>query len=158
VKIVVDLSGIKDPRALAELAAGFGEGVIAHNRYLLRLAKQAGITLPPVLASGIVFRDEPWAGLGMSRIAGAPATPIEEFAHYGLLLKRGWGDCMQICCARVAELREQGINAALRCYWRLPNPRDRFFHVQTRFPPWPRYPDDPKAGPIEDTSRLLRMI
>ena len=171
-RIIVDLSGVDAPMQLAELARFYMEAVVHHNRYLLRLSKQSGLRIPSVLESGVVFRDEPWAGAGLAQIAGNPAPALEEFSHMGLVLQRGWGDCMQICGYRVAECREnlsrprisdcrfcargQPCDAGFRIYCR-PLPTGRLFHVQTRHAPQPRFKDDPRAGWVEDTSRLLRV-
>lgn len=161
-RIVLDLSGISDDGALATLAGNVLEAVIAHNRYLLRLARQQGVRIPPLLESGVKFRNEPWAGTGLQNVLRDPsAPPLEEFCHLGIVLARGWGDCAQLCAWRAAELREgwplgkPAEDAGLRIYCRRPMPNARLYHVQTRFAPRPRFPDDPKAGPVEDTSRLL---
>jgi hypothetical protein len=154
-KIIHDLSGIADPMTLARLAANYLEGTIAHNRYLIRCGN--GI-VPPVLDSGVVFRDEPWAGGALRDILGRPSPCLEEFCHLGIVLGRGWGDCAQICAWRIAELREQGNQAGLRIYCRPQPDKRRFFHVQTRHAPVPRFKNDPKAGPIEDTSRILKVV
>jgi hypothetical protein len=152
--LVCDIDYVDDDIFLARLAVHHMEGVVAHNRYLLA---RAGGKVPPLLQSGVRARQEPWAG--QLTINGKKVPGIEEFCHLGKVLGRGFGDCAQLCCWRVAELREQGINATFRVYCRPTNTatgeRARLYHVQTRFPPAPRFVDDPKAGPIEDTYRLL---
>lgn len=158
---------------LATVARHYMYATVEHNRYLLREARKAGLRVPDVLESGVRFRDEPWAGGGLGQIMGGAADALEEFAHLGLLLARGWGDCMQICAYRVATCREnaprpriedcrfcrrgQPCEADFRIYCR-PLPQGRLFHVQTRHAPRPRFDNDPRAGWIEDTSRLLRVF
>lgn len=170
-RIIVDLSGVPDLMVLAQLANNYLEGTIAHNCYLLRLAKQSGLHVPSVLESGVLFRDEPWAGAGLSQIVGGKADALEEFAHLGIVLARGWGDCAQIAAYRAGECREnlprpkiddcrfcrrgEPCDATTRIYCR-PLPEGRLYHVQTRHGPRPRFKNDPRGGWIEDTSRLLR--
>jgi len=64
------------------------------------------------------------------------------------ILKKKGSDCLNLCCWRVAELRQAGQkNARLRIIWK-ENPNGfRLFHVQVRH----------ANGKIEDPSRLLGM-
>jgi hypothetical protein len=96
----------RSPRVLAELAQIFLRAVVASNRVAMREAKAQGRPLPPLYRSGIVYKVEPWGGR------------FEEFADVLTMLKRGWGDCDDLCGYRVAELQEQGVNADARLYWR----------------------------------------
>ena len=162
-RIVLDYSGIQDNGALALLARSVLEAVVEHNRYLLNLARKEGVGIPPLFESGVRFRNEPWAGVGLARAVGdARAPALEEFAHLGIVMGRGWGDCAQLCAWRVAECREgwpigkPPSDASFRIYCRpFEENRSRLYHVQTRHAPRPRFENDPKAGTIEDTSRLL---
>jgi hypothetical protein len=135
-KAIVDVVGVDDDTALAGIANCLLEGVIWNNRYLLR--RYPGM-FPPLESSGVRFRAEPWASMPPAAAPGAgfrQLSPIEQFTPYVTLLKRGWGDCAQLCAARVAELREQGeTDATLRYYVRSdgvePN-RRRWYHVEVR--------------------------
>lgn len=134
-KAIVDVIGVDDDGALAGIANCLLEGVVWNNRYLLR-------SFPgrfPLLAdSGVRFRAEPWATMpGSAPAAGfRPLPPIEQFAPYVTLLRRGWGDCAQLCAARVAELREAGEHdAQLHYYVRSDGDgpyRRRWYHVEVR--------------------------
>lgn len=143
-KAIVDVVGVDDDTALAGIANCLLEGVIWNNRYLLR--RYPG-RFPPLYESGVRFRAEPWATMpaasrySLRSQASAPdgfrqLGPIEQFAPYVTLLRRGFGDCAQLCAARVAELRELGEDdAALRYYCRSdgegPSLR-RWYHVEVR--------------------------
>jgi len=149
-KAIVDVIGVDDDGALAAIAECLLEAVVSNNRYLLRAHPGK---LPPLRESGVRFRAEPWASMPAAPAPGyRPLPPIEQFTPYVTLLRRGWGDCAQLCAARVAELREQGeSDAALRFYCRssgTPPNRRRWYHVEVR---------RGKAGgyEIEDPSREL---
>lgn len=151
-KAVVDVIGVDDDGALAAIAECLLEAVISNNRYLLR--RYPG-KFPPLRESGVRFRAEPWAVMPSSSTEWPPTRPrppLEQFTPYVTLLRRGWGDCAQLCAARVAELREQGeSDAALRFYCRTSGTgleRRRWYHVEVR---------RGKAGgfEIEDPSREL---
>lgn len=141
---VVSIVGVQDDGLLAKLAEGLLEVVIANNRYLFR--ENPG-RFPPLYQSGIRFRAEPWA------MPTSVLPQFEQFCPAPELLRRGWGDCAQLCCYRVAELREGGDEKAkLRFYCRTQgDPRDpkrrRWYHVQVRR----------GDGEIEDPSRLLEF-
>ena len=105
-KAIVDVVGVDDDGALAGIANCLLEGVIWNNRYLMR--RYPG-RLPPLYESGVRFRAEPWASMPAAVVGPGgmrPMGPIEQFAPYVVLLKRGFGDCAQLCAWRVAELRE----------------------------------------------------
>lgn len=158
VKAIVDILGVNDDGVLAGIANSLLEGVVANNRYLMRA--YPGM-LPPLYTSGVRFRAEPWASApsesALIMPGFRPLPPIEQFCPYPVLLRRGFGDCAQLCAARVAELREQGEeDAALRYYVRTeegigsdgkPQKR-RWYHVEVR--------RGAAAGrAIEDPSRRL---
>lgn len=141
VRIVYDLTGLSgDDVGLARFSKLFLEVVVAHNRYLMRQARRAGRAVPPLYRSGIRFRPMPWAG------------QVEQFASCATLLRRGWADCDQLCAYRIAELRERGIGATFRFYWRK-GKRGRLYHVQVRHPPCRRH----KRGKIEDPTQRLNF-
>lgn len=72
---------------------------------------------------------------------------VEEWRDIVDLLKIGYGDCEDLACARVAELRiRQGINARIRISWRKVGNR-YIYHVTVVWP----------DGRIEDPSRILGM-
>lgn len=97
----------RDGKTLALLTQGFLRGVVASNRVAIRDAKRKGKPLPRLYASGVDYEPEPWP------------KGVEEFADIRTVLKRGWGDCDDLCAARVAELQEDGEEAAdCRVYWR----------------------------------------
>lgn len=63
--------------------------------------------LPPLRRSGVVFRPEPGHGSG-----------VDEFANPWLVYKRGWGDCDDLVCWRLVELRYRGHDvSATRAEW-----------------------------------------
>lgn len=142
----IDTSLIRDPYKVAELASNILDVVAKVNREYMRLS---GHRIPPLLRSGIRWRQEPWAGA------------FEEFADCLTMLRRGWGDCDDCVPYRMADLAEyEGEKATNSIYWR-PNPRRPHFvggmvvmppesftyHVQVRR----------ADGTIEDVSRLLGM-
>lgn len=76
----------------------------------------------------------------------------EEFAAVPVVIARGWGDCDDLACWRVAELRKHGERAWPRVEWRK-FPNGRLYHVVVRRG---RYPmEDPRS--VEDPSALLGM-
>lgn len=98
--------GTRDGKTLALLTQGFLRGVVAANRVTIRTAKKKGRPLPRLFESGVVYEREPWP------------KGVEEFADIVTILRRGWGDCDDLCAARVAELQEDGEPADCRVYWR----------------------------------------
>lgn len=85
--------------------------------------------LPPLYKSGVKYRREP---RGRS----------ERWQTYPETLVLGFGDCEDLSCIRVAELRLQGVNAMP---WLVQ--RGKTWHVVVK------YPD----GHIEDPSMILGM-
>ncbi len=142
-KILLDTALIKDPRVIALLARGALNITIAINVVMMR--QYGPGQFPPLYTSGVVFKPEPWAG------------KLEEFAHAIKVLARGWGDCDDLICYRVAELRVFGDRLAgtppekalARIYG-----RDRKMHAQLRRGDAKNVARD---GTIEDPSRLLGM-
>lgn len=133
-RAIIDLPSVADSRELALLAIDVLEVMARFNQNFLRKHR-----VPPMMALGVRFRPEPWAG------------QVEQFASAEPVLASGWGDCAQLCAMRVAELRNRGKYATFRVYCRGRWPGQRLFHVQVRHPPTKLFP----AGRIEDISRLL---
>ena len=142
-RILLDTALVKDPRVVALLARGALNVMIAANVCMM---KEAGPdAYPPLYASHIRFRPEPWAG------------KLEEFAPAIKVLARGWGDCDDLLCYRAAELRAFGDRLAgtppemakVRIYG-----RGKKMHAQVRRDP--RFLQ-PGQIDIEDPSRLLDM-
>jgi len=98
--------GTRDGKTLALLTQGFLRGVVACNRVSIRNARAKGQPLPRLYESGVKYEPEPWP------------KGVEEFADYVTVLRRGWGDCDDLCAARTAELLEDGEPADCRVYWR----------------------------------------
>jgi hypothetical protein len=98
--------GTRDGKTLALLTQGFLRGVVACNRVSIRSAKRKGRPLPKLYESGVRYEREPWP------------KGVEEFADIVTILRRGWGDCDDLCAARAAELLEEGEPADCRIYWR----------------------------------------
>lgn len=128
-----------DPRILAELARMGLELCIASNRLFLRAFRQKhGRRFPSIykLARSGRVRYE------RERENG------EEFADALIVLGRGWGDCDDLICWRIAELRERGEHATVVIYWRKRKPGQGWrFHCQLRR----------ANGRIEDPSRFLGL-
>lgn len=143
-KAVIDIVGVDDDGELAAIANDLLEGVVRANCALLR--DYPG-HFPELYTSGVRFRAEPWAAMPTeAEIAAAPSgyrpmPPIEQFCVYPIILRRGWGDCAQLCAARVGWLRqmENEPDARLRYYVRSdvllvdgkPQKR-RWYHVEVR--------------------------
>jgi hypothetical protein len=142
-----------DQRVVAMFAIPLLRIVAASNRLEMRSARKKGKPYPPLYKSGIVYCREPWSGR------------IEEFADCRTVLRRGWGDCDDLCAYRLAELLEAGERAArpcarhvsaephckqcvpgadIRIYWRGPG---KPMHVEVRR----------ASGAIEDPSRFLGL-
>jgi len=105
------------------------DALVSVNRLYLRMHH-----VPPLYESGVRYMQEP------------PDGKPEEFAAIPVVLSRGWGDCDDIGCYRVAELQEAGERATIRITWRRVG-RRRTYHVLVRR----------ADGRIEDPSRLLGM-
>lgn len=157
---LISLHEIRDDALLAALGNSLLEAIVANNCELL----SRDPTIPPLYRSGVRFREEPWA-IGPNRLPEG----LEQFVHVLEILRRGWGDCAQICAWRVGELRvggwrtpdaPKGERATLRYFLRprcklcgpnvdCPNPlhpnRSRPYHVEMRR----------EDGRIEDPSQLL---
>jgi hypothetical protein len=142
-----------EPHRLAWLCTRFLSAVIDNNRVILREAKRRGRPILPLYQSGVRFRPE--------------RTSYEEFADLLTVLRRGWGDCDDLIAWRCAELRESGVKATARIYWRPPkNPKRPKWqmHAQLRHPigcSCPLCRNQATAvrneGRIEDPSRYLGM-
>src|SRR5512138_50837 len=127
-------TGALDDRGVAESFRGLVNAMAEQNRLLLRK-----LGLPKLYDSGVLFRNEPWA------------TRLETLTTAPACMNRGWGDCAHLSAWRIAELREEGIDAGAKIYWRVhrrPNGRTaRLYHVEVRLP----------DGSVEDPSRYLGM-
>lgn len=107
------------------------EAVIMTNRLYLRTH-----TVPALYESGVRYEEEP---------AG---QPYEEFASTPVVLAKGWGDCDDLVCWRIAELRNAGENAKVRLKWQFDPLRGaRMYHVLVRR----------ANGQVEDPSKRLGM-
>jgi hypothetical protein len=89
---------------------------------------------PLLYASGVRYQQEP------------PGLNYEDFAIIPAMLRRGWGDCDDLCPWRISELRNFGENAAVRIKWKRTG-RGKLYHIQVRR----------ADGTIEDPSALLGM-
>ncbi len=135
-RVVVTIPRVfRQPKLIAHAARKHLHGVVATNRWLLRMAKRRGKPFPSIYRSDVVFQREPNAG------------KYERFDNLLTTIKRGWGDCDDLAAWRVAELREQGEPANFKIYWRLKNGRPKLFHVQVRR----------ADGSVEDPARALGM-
>lgn len=99
-QFVVNLSHVPNDAELCSLAHRLLEPVAVHNEAILRACPW----IPPLYLSGVRFREEPWA-VGGQRLPGG----LEQFTHILEVLRRGWGDCAQLCAWRKAELRLGGL-------------------------------------------------
>lgn len=146
-------TGTRDLRTVAMFAIPLLRIVVASNRLEMRRARKRGKPYPPLYESGVVYQREPWSGR------------VEEFADCRTVLRRGWGDCDDLCAYRLAELLEAGERPArpcsrhvtaepgctacvsgadIRVYWRGPG---KPMHVEVRR----------ASGAIEDPSRFLGL-
>jgi hypothetical protein len=131
----IDTAKIKTPEHIARCARAYLYGTCLTNMHYA----QRGL-IPPLYGSGVRFQNEPWAGKG-----------VEEFADALTVIKRGWGDCDDLCAYRVGELWAHGDKSArLRVYWRIIRGRPTF-HVELR-----RAVGTPQEW-IEDPARYLGM-
>lgn len=127
IRVTVDPATLKEPDDFARVARIALEACIAANRLYLR---QRGA--PPLYESGVVYVRQP----GQEILRDIPQ-----------LLERRGGDCDQLVCWRIAELREQGENATVRILFDPSERKLRIFHVQVRR----------QNGDIEDPSVILGM-
>lgn len=122
---------LKPSKILALVIREALEAVIMTNRLYLRLHK-----VPPIYESNIRYEEEP------------ANQPYEEFAAIPVVLAKGWGDCDDLCCWRIAELRNAGENAKVRLKWQFdPMRGTRMYHVLVRR----------SNGQVEDPSKRLGM-
>lgn len=110
-------------RALTWLMFGLSEV----NREFL----EAYPATPSLYTSGVLYRLE---------------TNSEIWQDIPATLARGFGDCEDLACWRIAELQAQGINAMPYVTWRKSGGRT-IYHALVRHP----------DGLIEDPSRALGM-
>ena len=113
------------------------EGLVAMNRWLLtQKARAEGV--------GAVSSNLYQRGIRYQREARDPktGTRLEQWRTYPELIEFGVGDCEDLAAARVAELRNKGINARP---WL--ERHGRMWHVVVRLP----------DGRIEDPSKRLGM-
>jgi hypothetical protein len=109
----------------------------AWNETLLREVRARGIPLPDLYSSGVRYAREP--------------IPREDWLDALECFQRRQGDCEDLACWRVAELRLQGIDARPGFVRRRVLGADGAW--QTIYHIVVLYPD----GRIEDPSRLLGM-
>lgn len=111
------------------------ELIVALNRLWLRERRTARRGVPISIYQ---------AGVRYKREARDPATGMrrEDWRTYPEILEHGSGDCEDLATARVAELRERGINAKP---WLMKN--GRMWHVQVMLP----------DGTVEDPSAAMGM-
>lgn len=122
---------LKPSKLLALAIRAALEAVITANRLYLRLHH-----VPALYESGVRYEEEP---------AG---QPYEDFAAIPVVLTRGHGDCDDLVCWRIAELRNQGENAKVRLKWAYDPIRNaRMYHVLVRR----------GNGQVEDPSKRLGM-
>lgn len=122
---------LKPSKLLALVIRGALEAVILANRLYLRLHH-----VPALYESGVRYEEEP---------AG---QPYEDFSSIPVVLARGWLDCDDAVCWRIAELRNQGENAKVRLKWAYDPLRGiRMYHVLVRR----------SNGQVEDPSKRLGM-
>jgi hypothetical protein len=127
------------------------EGPIKVNEFhiarsLKRAAQGDGVPIPPLYASGVTYKEDP---------AGR-----EDWRDVYSVMEKGTGDCDNLVCWRVAELRVAGIAAEPVIKWQHLGPD---VARQLGYPCGPdglwmvhccvRFPD----GTIEDTSKNLGM-
>ena len=88
---------------------------------------------PWLFESPVIYQEEP---------------PMQEsFDSVPVVLKRGWGDCDDLCAWRVAELNLAGIRARPYIKWRVSGPNQHVYHAVVQWP----------DGRIEDPSLALGM-
>lgn len=97
------------------------------NRCIMREWRASGRHVPALYKSGVRYKRQ----------------PPERFLAFPTVLRRGVGDCDQLCAWRAAELREAGIDA--RAVPRMVRPG--LMHVVVLLP----------GGGIEDPSKRLGM-
>jgi hypothetical protein len=140
------------------------EGMIGINlwhmkRALKKTEKGTGVPIPPLYASGVVYKEDP---------------PGEEnWCDCIIVLEKGSGDCDQLVCWRVAELRAAGIQAEPVIKWQqvpkdmmvqmghpahmVPENGISMVHVCVGFPGWQERAARGDYSLVEDPSKLLGM-
>ena len=109
--------------------------LLAEAAVLANLAHLKRHRVAPLYRSGVQYRNEP------------PGLP-DECVDIPLLYRRGFGDCLHLSAARVAELRAQGENASIKLKFAPATAtQGRVFHVLVRR----------GNGQLEDPSRILGM-
>lgn len=122
---------LKGSKTLALVVRAALEATILANQLYLRLHHA-----PALYESGVRYEEEP---------AG---QPYEDFASIPVILSRGWLDCDDACCWRIAELRNAGEAAKVRLKWEFdPIRKTRMYHVLVRR----------ANGQVEDPSLRLGM-
>lgn len=137
------------------------EGPIAVNQWHIershrRARAGMGQPLPPLFASGVRYKEDPQGR--------------EDWRDVYAILERGFGDCDNLVCWRVGELRAAGIRASPVIKWQhLPQALAVQFGYKAQ-----THPGDPTGippeglwlvhccvrfpnGSVEDTSKLLGM-
>ena len=120
----------------------------------LRRSRQFAETIIVPILEALITIDRDWLArnprfrLYRSGIRYEMEPPgIESFDDIPTMLRRGNGDCDDLCGARIAELRQRGENAQIRIKWRRLPTGQKLYHVQVRR----------ADGTIEDPSRILGM-
>lgn len=97
-----DLSGASEEEHFAPLVWML-EGMITVNMHIIRWAFRRGTPIPPVYASGVVYREDP---------AGQ-----ENWKDCLAIMQDRFGDCDRLVAWRTAELRVAGIAAEPAIKW-----------------------------------------
>jgi len=142
-RFCVDIPHQYGPRVVAQVARGFVHELVRTNILLFGLAAKRGLKPPPVYRSGVVWALQPSISSG------------QELSTWVDCLKRGWGDCKDLCAWRVAELIASGVDpkAHVLVYWRaLRNGPPKMYHAEVR-----RSNALANTGYREDPSRFLGM-
>jgi hypothetical protein len=111
----------------------FLEALVAANLAYLQVTPAPGI-----YQSGVRYRAE------RPKLRGAPIP--EEWLTIPYLLKKGYGDCEDLACWRVAELQRAGVAAQPAFRYRQVGNLS-IYHIFVRLP----------GGKVEDPSRRLGM-
>ena len=88
---------------------------------------------PSLYSSGVIYIEE------------LPGQ--EDWRDVESVLKHGGGDCEDLACWRIAELRMLGVDARPRIEWKLKPDGNQLYHIQVRLP----------TGEVEDPSTKLGM-
>lgn len=122
---------------------GRGKGIVAQTKKLLFLAEAL------IQCNLIYLRRHPdTPSLYDSGVRYVSETGSEDWKDIHYCIKDGFGDCEDLACWRVAELRRQGIKAKAGLRHRyIPREEITLYHVLAR---WPN-------GRLEDPSKKLGM-